>query len=249
MDADALYGLPLEEFTAQRTALARSLRAQGDREGAAEVAALRKPTLVAWTVNQLARRHPREVDLLLDASHRLIAAQTGATAQDVVRAINRQREAIAGLIAHAHEILGSRASGSTLTRLNETLRAASLTAEGRELLAQGTLDREMTSTGWDLLAASATAASPGRPKHPSDEEEAARKKEVALARRAVKQARTRRDEAQRRLEKAQAERDRLEQKLEAAQETEGEARKAVIGAEETLAAAESHLTDAEAEYS
>ena len=39
-----LYGLPQAEFTAARSALARSLRDAGAREAAAEVARLPKPT-------------------------------------------------------------------------------------------------------------------------------------------------------------------------------------------------------------
>jgi hypothetical protein len=54
-EAERLYGLPLDEFTAARDARARELRRDGEREKAAEVAALRKPVLAAWLVNMLAR--------------------------------------------------------------------------------------------------------------------------------------------------------------------------------------------------
>ena len=128
MDAEALYGLPLEEFTRQRDALARVLREAGEREQAAAVVALRKPTLVAWAVNQLARAHAREVDLLLDASHRLIEAQTGASPSESASvAATRQRDALAALVRRGRELLGPRATATTIARVADTLRAASLT--------------------------------------------------------------------------------------------------------------------------
>ena len=45
---DELYGLPLEDFVAQRDALAKRLRADGDRDAAAAVKKLPKPTRAAW---------------------------------------------------------------------------------------------------------------------------------------------------------------------------------------------------------
>ena len=55
-EVEALYGLPLEEFTKARDALARARAKEGDKEGAAPIKALRKPSVVAWGLNQLARR-------------------------------------------------------------------------------------------------------------------------------------------------------------------------------------------------
>ena len=60
-EIDGLYGLPLDEFTQARNELARSLRKDGRREEAAEVAGLRKPTPPAWVVNQLVRERRSEV--------------------------------------------------------------------------------------------------------------------------------------------------------------------------------------------
>jgi len=53
---DALYGLPLDEFTPRRDELVKELRGAGKRDEAAWVKALRKPSATAWLVNQLARR-------------------------------------------------------------------------------------------------------------------------------------------------------------------------------------------------
>jgi hypothetical protein len=52
-DVDALYGLPIEDFTRERNALAARLRKGGEPERAEEVKRLAKPPVAAWVVNQL----------------------------------------------------------------------------------------------------------------------------------------------------------------------------------------------------
>src|SRR4051794_36791009 len=79
-----LYGLPLEEFTPERNALAAELGREGDRERAEAVKRLRKPTAAAWAVNQLVRAEPDLVEALLGAggelrqAHRQAASGRGA---------------------------------------------------------------------------------------------------------------------------------------------------------------------------
>ena len=52
-------------FTARRDALARQARADGDKDLAATVHALRRPTAAAWVVNCLARQAPDAVEALV----------------------------------------------------------------------------------------------------------------------------------------------------------------------------------------
>src|SRR4051812_44776528 len=54
---DDLFALDPSEFTAARDRLVAELREAGDKGAAAEVKALRRPTVTAWALNQLARRH------------------------------------------------------------------------------------------------------------------------------------------------------------------------------------------------
>ena len=71
-----LYGLPLDRFVTERGALAKSLRA--GRAGARTrrgVAALRKPSVAAWAVNQLVRTQRAAVQELFDAGDALRDAQ------------------------------------------------------------------------------------------------------------------------------------------------------------------------------
>src|SRR5690242_17557670 len=68
---DALYGLPLDEFTPERDALAKELRQGGRREEANWVKALKRPSAAAWLVNQLARSQPSDARRLLEADEAL----------------------------------------------------------------------------------------------------------------------------------------------------------------------------------
>src|SRR5947208_1402222 len=72
---DRLYGLPLEEFTPARDTAAKELRAAGERDAAAEVKRLRKPSRLAWALNQVRRHDPEPVNELIAAGQRLQEAQ------------------------------------------------------------------------------------------------------------------------------------------------------------------------------
>ena len=74
-DTARLYGLPLDEFTAERDALAKRLRADGERDEAALVKKLRKPSVPAWAVNQAVRKDKRAAKALLRAGECLANAQ------------------------------------------------------------------------------------------------------------------------------------------------------------------------------
>jgi len=71
VDIDDLYGAPFDRFVPQRTELAKTLRKDGRRDEAAEVAALRKPSVAAWAVNQLIRTQARSVKDLFGAGDAL----------------------------------------------------------------------------------------------------------------------------------------------------------------------------------
>ncbi|MEA2311802.1 MAG: hypothetical protein QOE28_1770, partial [Solirubrobacteraceae bacterium] len=93
--AAELYGLPLDGFVAARDARAKALRKDGDRESAAAVAKLQKPSRVAAEVNRLAR--DGHLDALLKAGAKLRAAQLegGGSVREAAAA---EREAVAAVI-------------------------------------------------------------------------------------------------------------------------------------------------------
>jgi hypothetical protein len=152
---DELYGAPLDEFVAERKRLAKKL--EGD--DAKQLAKLRKPNLPAWTLNQLARRNRRDVDLLLDAGHRLRQAQAGVLRGGEREAFEQARhtelDALKRLTAAAERLLRSErgtASPAVLGQVNEGLRAAAITEEGRELLARGRFVDPPQASGFDAFA-------------------------------------------------------------------------------------------------
>src|SRR6185503_9486731 len=145
-DLDRLYQLPLGEFTSARNELARELRAQGEREKADEIKQLRKPTAAVWVVNQLARERPLDVQRLLNAGEALTKSQAPEARRDEQRAVDQ-------LAKGAREIAERSGIGSSaLGKATETLRAASLTAGGRELLKRGRLTEELEPPGFEALA-------------------------------------------------------------------------------------------------
>jgi hypothetical protein len=152
---DELYGLPLEEFTEARNKLVRHLQDRGDKESAKQVRSLRKPSLGAWAVNQLARRHPDELRELMDLRDKLASGDASAFRS----ASTEQRKLVASLTEHARPILeeaGHPASRSTMDAISKTLLAGGTEAE-RDLILSGRLTRELAPSGFEGLPGLGTA--------------------------------------------------------------------------------------------
>jgi len=243
-DLDDLYAEPLDSFTSARNVLARNLREAGDKEAAARVAALRKPTVAAWAVNQLSRLHRREIDLLLDAGHRLIETQqSGRSAEDVNAAAKQQRDAVDGLVRLARTLLGSSASDETVRKVAETLRAASLTEEGREELARGRLTDAVTTTGWEILVerAGGVATRGTRRRRPQKPKEPDRKAEIERAQKRLHAAEGSHADAVRVGRDAAEALEEARRDLEAAERRANAAADALAGAAEAVSEAKADL--------
>lgn len=167
---DQLYSAPLNEFIERRNELARSLGKDGDRRAADEVKRLRKPTLPAWTVNQLARHEKMRLRGLLTAGERLRKAHeellVGGSPEALQQGRDGERRAIAELTGAARALLedaGHPASEATLERVSETLHAAVVDESLGRRVREGRLDKEeqITGFGFDTLPA-APAAKPAR---------------------------------------------------------------------------------------
>jgi hypothetical protein len=159
VELERLYGLPLAEFTRARNDLARELRRAGEREAAEEVSALPKPSISAWTVNQLARKERLQVRSLLTASEHLRDAQArllgGGSADELQEAAGRQREVVRALLDSAKEVLrsaGHSATDATMERIRETLTAVAGDEEGMRLVREGRLSKDLDPTGFGPLA-------------------------------------------------------------------------------------------------
>src|SRR4051795_9075400 len=171
-----LYGLPPEDFTAGRNALAGELRAEGDHEAAATVKALRKPTAAAWAVNQLVRAEPDLVEALLGAGGELRQAHrqaaSGRGAEQLRAAADAERAAIEQLMARVPAVLG-RAPGAALSEsIRNTLHPASSADAARPRVASGTRTPELRPVGLGpvpaTLAGAGVARRPVKKKRPDD---------------------------------------------------------------------------------
>jgi hypothetical protein len=220
---DRLYGVDLAEFVPERTRLAKELRAEGRREDAEHVAKLRKPTVAAWAVNQLTRQQRRDIDLLLDAGHRLREAQAsvlrGDDKTDFDRARSTERDALQRLTQSADQLLGG-TTAATLQQIGETLRAAAVSEEGREQLARGRFIAPLEPEGFGVVGdlAPATPARTKREKKP-DKREARKAAQEALraARARLRELEQKAIAAEKNAEAARAEADEAAQAVEAAE--------------------------------
>jgi hypothetical protein len=161
-EVDALYGLPLEQFTKSRNQLARDLRSRGERAAADWVTGQAKPSRAAWAVNQVMRTQRKDARALLEASenlrkaHERVAAGS-ASAEDLREAVGAERAAVERLSRAARGLItetGRPLSENILDRVTQTLHAISADSEVRSLAQAGRLSREQRATGTEALTAS-----------------------------------------------------------------------------------------------
>jgi hypothetical protein len=142
---DELFSREPSEFIAARDALVKELREAGDKEGAAEVKALRRPTVAAWAINQLAQSDPDGIEELVEAGEALRTASLGRTgAKELREAVARRREVVKRLTEATKRILPpSSATETNLSAIAQTLEAASVDEQAAEELRRGRLSKEL----------------------------------------------------------------------------------------------------------
>ena len=161
MDADEaaaeLYALPPEQFTAARNARAKEAKAAGDKETAGQIAALRKPTVVAWLVNLLVRERPDEIGGFLDLGEALREATATLSGPELRQLSGQRHQLVQALVRQARDLgrqTGYRTTEDVARGVEETLAAALTDAAVAEQLRAGRLTSGLTATGF-------TAPSPG----------------------------------------------------------------------------------------
>jgi hypothetical protein len=167
-ELNRLFGLPLDEFTSARNELAKRLKAEKETEAAEAIRTLPKPSVPAWTINQLSRVDREGIRTLLQAGEALRTAQqrllSGEDAGDDLReATARERQAVESLTERARALLRDAHRPTTsgvLDRIGTTLRAAAVTDEGRALLEAGRLTSELEPAGFDAFALTEPRAHP-----------------------------------------------------------------------------------------
>jgi len=241
-EVDRLFELPLEDFTAARNELARRLKGEGDAPAAEEVKRLPKPSVAAWTINQLSRQRKDAVGALVAAAAKLRKAQERALQSEgdagnaLRQAQEDERRAIRGLTHQAQQLLeaaGRPVSSSVLDRISSTLRAAAVSDEGRAALEAGRLSGDVKPSGFDALAGLELGPAPSRGVAPARDELAERRREKRereqkrrelkeRARKLAAEARAAEQEAERAEREAVAARNAAEKKRQAADKAEQE---------------------------
>ena len=245
--AEDLYGLPLEQFTPERNGLVKRLKGDGEKDEAARVAKLRKPSTAAWAVNQLVRTQKRTIAELFKAGDQMIDAQAKALAKqgspDVLKqAVQVQRAATEKLLEAAAGLLsstGHELPAATQEQISETLRAAAVDPDSREQVKLGCLTKELQVTGLGGFGTRSADPSPGRraldPWHRKDDKrEHQRAEELKAAQQRETDARRVLTEAKREL--AQAEKDQA-----TAQRRRDKAAQAAERAERALSETRHHV--------
>jgi hypothetical protein len=223
--ADELYGLPRQDFTPTRDARAADARRAGDRELAAAVKGLRRPTTSAWLTNMLVRHRPDQVVDLLDVGQALRDAQARLAADELRRLSQERNRAVTALGREARRLagqLGQAVSDDVERELVRTLEAGLADPAAGEAVRSGRLTAALSYSGLgpvDLTDAVAPGsgtgprrAGPGRATADAGTGDAAAR-ELEDARAAAAEAGRAADEGRRQLVAARADHERRRRRL------------------------------------
>lgn len=157
-EVDDLFKLPLAEFTDARNVLAKRLKQSGRATDADYVKTLTKPSVSAWTVNQLYWQHRDEFEALLEAGQRVRQAQISGAANklaDMRQALDARRESLTELSDVATSLLqesGHNPSPDTVRRITTTLEALSALELFTDDLTLGRLTQDVDPPGFESFA-------------------------------------------------------------------------------------------------
>lgn len=234
---DELYGVAPSDFVATRNRLVDEAKADNP-DLAAELKGLRKPTVVAWLLNRVAREEPEVVGALLDLGQRMRSAQAKGDGAALAAARPERHEAIDGLVGAARgvaETTGTSFGAAAQDGVSATAVAVLADPASGQALASGRLLRPLAYAGFGevelddavaLLRLVPPVADDEDDDEPVDEDERARREELEAARDRLREA---------------------ERALSAARLTESETRAALTAARDRTRECETHVADVTAE--
>ena len=185
-DVDALFRLPLPEFTGARNTFAARLKQSGRGDEAFLVKALVKPSISAWAVNQLYWNHRDAFDRLIASGERFHRAHSSPLAGKLANlriALDARREALTHLSDLATSLLrdaGHNPSLDTARRITTTLEAISamsILASRSDAPRPGRLTHDVDPPGFDSLASFIPGAAVTQPTE--ERQEAGRRRQTA----------------------------------------------------------------------
>ena len=160
--ADRLYAEPLAEFTPARDAAAKAC-AREDKELAAAIKRLKKPSVAAWALNHLVRRESDQIDQVLALGDSLREAAESMSGDDL-RALTRQRRELTSALAGTARDLAReedvRLTSAVVDQVEGMLTAAMLDPLAARVVRSGLVLTAFTSTGVSELDVGAVCAVP-----------------------------------------------------------------------------------------
>lgn len=247
---DQLYAAPPEDFVRLRNEQAKALAGSE----AAQVKGLSRPTVVAWALNQLVRRFPKEVDALISAGQEVERAHrrllSGVEGHQLQGAVKHRRQLLAEMEERTARILedSGRSAEPHRAGIANTLQTASVEREAAELLRAGRFTKELPPpSGFGNLTGLALVPSVKTGKREQARAVSARvaKVEPTGPRKAKAEDDMRQREAERQKEKR--ERETAQRALTAANERAAEARRTATANDRRAEAAERRAETAEDE--
>lgn len=146
--ADGLYALALGDFTPARDALVKEHK--GDKELAARLKALRKPSLAAWVVNLLVRRDAGQVDQVLQVGTALREAQANLDGEELRSLTRQRRQLTAAITTQARGLAreeGVKVTPAVADQVEATLTAAMVDEGAARAVRSGLLVAALAATG------------------------------------------------------------------------------------------------------
>ena len=222
--AEALYAGQPAAFIADRAARAKQARAGGDRDLAARVTALPKPSAAASLVNRLVA--DGGLDRVLELGAELRTAQEEGD-RDRLRALGAQRRDLLAEVtrsaAEQAEESGRKPSAAVLEDVQQTLQAVLIDDGAADAVRTGRLVHALTADGLDPADLTDAIGGPGAIRSPrarpttrqQDDGEACRREEAEAARARAEAARREADDAADRTHDAEQE---VQQRDEAVQD-------------------------------
>ncbi|MGB2720348.1 MAG: hypothetical protein WBC54_11425 [Rhodococcus sp. (in: high G+C Gram-positive bacteria)] len=137
---DDLYSLPPADFVSHRAAYVARFKKAGNKADATRIGALRKPTVVAWLVNTLARQDESALAELFDLGEQLERAQQrgdGPRLRELSTARSTSIRALTDRAVSLGRDLGATVGDNAAREIANTLNAAMADAEIRDRVRTG----------------------------------------------------------------------------------------------------------------